>query len=139
LADHGQVVTPPSAQIYIEDHPVLQQMLFMKPAGEPRVAYLYTKHGRQQDCIDYINQRLGHAMIAWPAGEVLAAGMLGPEPRTAATFERIGDVIVAMREGHALFSTRAAEHENHSWMMGRHGGMTRAEMMVPWLGFRLDP
>ena len=138
FADHGHVVTPPDDQIYIEDHPTLQQMLFMKPAGEPRVVYLYTKHGRQQDTIDYINQRLGHAMIAWPAGEFLDAGILGPEPHASATAGRIGDIIVVMRDGYSLFGTRAAEHENHSWMMGRHGGMTAEEMIVPWLGFRLD-
>ena len=138
LADHGQVVTPPSEQIYIEDHPALQQMLFMKPAGEPRTVYLYTKHGRQQDTVDYINQHLDYAMIAWPAGEVLDAGILGPAPHASSTAGRVGDVIVAMRGGYSLFGTRAAEHENHSWMMGRHGGMTSEEMIVPWLGFRLD-
>lgn len=137
-ADHGQIVTPPGDQIYIEDFPELQQMLFMKPAGEPRVAYLYTKHGRQTDTISYINQHLGHAMIAWSAADVLEAGLWGPEPYASTISGRIGDVVVVMRDGYSLFGTRATEHENLSWMMGRHGGLTEAEMLVPWLGFRLD-
>ena len=131
-------MTPPEGQIYIEDYPEFQQMLFMKPAGEARVAYLYTKHGCQEDTINYINQHLGQAMIAWPAAQVLKAGLLGPEPYASSTIDRIGDVIVVMREGYSLFWTRVAEHENHSWMMGRHGGLTAEEMLVPWLGTRLD-
>ena len=138
LADHGQIVTPVEDQIYIEDHPILQKMLFMKPSGEPRVLYFYTKHGRQQEVMDYINQQFGQAMIAWPAEQVLEAGILGPAPHAESTIDRIGDVIVAMRGGYSLFGTRSAEHENHSWMLGRHGGMSAAEMTVPWLGFRLD-
>ncbi len=137
-ADHGQVVTPPEHQIYLEDYPSLQQMLFMKPAGESRVAYLYTKHGHQQEVIDMINNNFGHAMAAFPSEFILEDGLLGPKPHASATFNRIADVTVIMRDGYALFGSRDTEHENHSWMMGRHGGLTADEMLVPWIGFRLD-
>ncbi len=138
IADHGHVVTPVEKAIYLEDHPQLQQMLFMKPAGEARVNYLYTKHDRQDDVVDYINEQLGKAMIAWPAADVLDAGLLGPLPFAPQTAERIGDVVVAMRGGHALLNTRDEDAERAMRWNGRHGGMTEAEMMVPWLGFRLD-
>lgn len=36
----------------------------MRPTGEPRVMYLYTKHGCHEATIDYINTKLGHAMTA---------------------------------------------------------------------------
>jgi hypothetical protein len=137
-ADHGQIVTPLVERIYIEDHPQLQQMLFMKAAGEPRVVYLYTKHGCQENVATYINEHLGEAMIAWPASDILGAGLLGPQPFDAATAERIGDVVVVMRGGHALLDSRTNDQDFTSRMLGRHGGMTHAEMIVPWLGFRLD-
>ena len=138
IADHGQVVTPSTEAIYLEDNPQLQQMLFMKPAGEPRVNYLYTKHKRQDDVVDYINEQLGQAIIAWPAADVLDAGLLGPPPFAPQTAERIGDVVVAMRGGHALLNTRDEDAERAMRWNGRHGGMTEAEMVVPWIGFRLD-
>ena len=138
FADHGQIETPLVERIYIEDHPQLQQMLFMKAAGEPRVVYLYTKHGCQENTVAYINEHLGQAMIAWRASDVLEAGLLGPRPFAPATAERIGDVVVVMRGGHVLLNSRANDREFTSRMPGRHGGMTQAEMMVPWLGFRLD-
>ncbi len=138
IADHGQIVTPFTGAIYLEDHRQLQQMLFMKPTGEPRVNYLYTKHGRQNAVVDYINEHLGQAMIAWPAADILDAGLLGPPPFAPEAADRVGDVIVVLRGGHALLNTRAEDSERAMRWNGRHGGMTKAEMLVPWLGFRLD-
>ena len=136
MADHGQVVTPKAQRIHLEDHPQLQQMLLMRPAGEPRTAYLYAKHGRQADILQYIHENLSHAMAAFPAEAALAAGLLGPLPHAAQTTERVGDVIVTMRQGYVLLTP--PEREKADKMQGRHGGMTAAEMQVPWLGFRLD-
>jgi hypothetical protein len=138
IADHGQVVTPFSKAIYLEDHPQLQQMLLMKPAGEARAPYLYTKHGYQDAVIAYVNEHLGHAMVAWPSAAVLEAGLLGPEPFAPKAADRIGDVVIVMREGYAGLNTRAADAERAKRWNGRHGGLTEAEMSVPWLGFRLD-
>jgi len=136
VADHGQVVTPPEQRIHLDDHPQLKEMLFMRPSGEPRTAYLYAKHGRQDDILRYIEKELSHAMAAFPADAALAAGLLGPPPHAPQTAERVGDVIVTMRQGYILLTTN--EIKKADKMQGRHGGMTRAEMQVPWLGFRLD-
>lgn len=136
VADHGQELTPLSKQIFLSDHPDLEKMLFMRPTGEPRVVYLYTKHGCHEAAIEYINTKLGHAMTAVSSQEALKAGLFGPKPFAANVAERIGDVVVIMRGGYTLFSE--AEREWAHKMIGRHGGLTHAEMQVPWLGFRLD-
>lgn len=136
MADHGQVVTPKAQRIHLEEHPQLQEMLLMRPAGEPRTAYLYAKHGRQADILQYIREELSHAMVAFPAQEALESGLLGPPPYAPRTLERIGDVIVTMRQGYVLLTP--PERKKADRMHGRHGGMTEAEMRVPWLGFRLD-
>jgi hypothetical protein len=49
-------------------------MLFMKPASELRTAYIYAKHGRQADIVDYIRTHLYQAMFAMPAAEALNSG-----------------------------------------------------------------
>ena len=136
LADHGQVVTPKAQRVYLDEHPRLQEMLLMRPAGEPRTAYLYAKHGRQADILQYVHEELSHAMVAFPAEAALADGLLGPLPHAAQTVERVGDVIVTMRQGYVLLTP--PEREKADKIQGRHGGMTEAEMRVPWLGFRLD-
>jgi hypothetical protein len=40
-----------------------------------------------------------------------------------------------MRKGHTLLTGREASRMYR--MRGRHGGMTAAEMEMPWLGLRL--
>ncbi len=137
-ADHGQALTPSTKAIYLEDHPALQNLLLMKPAGEPRVPYLYVRHGCQEAVIEYLNEHLGHALIAWPSAAVLEQGLFGPPPFAPQTAERIGDVVVVCRGGYAFLHTRAADAERAMSWNGRHGGLTQAEMEVPWLGFRLD-
>jgi len=136
MADHGQVLCPPEQQIYLEDHPELKRLLLMRPAGEPRTAYLYGRQGCREEIVAYINQHLGEAMVAIMAEKALAAGLLGPEPHAPVADERVGDVIVTMREGYILLTP--AEKERAHKMKGRHGGMTHDEMWVPWLGYRLD-
>jgi hypothetical protein len=86
--------------------------------------------------MQYISEVLCQAMVAFPAEAALAAGLLGPLPHAAQTAERVGDVIVTMRQGYVLLTP--PEREKADKMQGRHGGMTEAEMRVPWLGFRLD-
>ena len=136
VADHGQELTPLSHQIFLADHPQLEQMLFMRPTGEPRVLYLYTKHGCHEATIEYINTKLGHAMTAVSAQDALEMGLLGPAPFAANVADRLGDVVVIMRGGYTLFPEQ--ERKKAHKMIGRHGGMSHAEMQVPWLGFRLD-
>jgi hypothetical protein len=136
MADHGQVVTPKAQRIFLDEHPRLQEMLLMRPAGEPRTVYLYAKHGRQADIVQYINGELGHAMVAVPSEAALAAGLLGPLPFAPQTMERVGDAMAIMRQGYVFLTF--SEREKADKMQGRHGGMTEAEMRVPWLGFRLD-
>jgi hypothetical protein len=135
-ADHGQVICPPEQRVVFSDHPQLQEMLFMRPLGEPRVVYLYAKHGRTDNIISYVQEHLAHAMVPLRSDAALAAGLFGPPPHAAAAEERAGDVVLIMREGYVFLLPEAVEHANK--MPGRHGGMTHAEMQVPIWGFRLD-
>jgi hypothetical protein len=138
FADHGQALTPVSKALYLEDHPRLQEMLLMKPAGEARAPYFYARHGQVPAVVEYLHSELGHALLAWPSAEVLSQGLFGPPPLAPRTHDRIGDVVAVMRDGYAFLNTRAADEQKALRWNGRHGGLTRAEMLVPWLAFRLD-
>ena len=135
-ADHGQINTPPRQEIHLTDHPHLQELLLMRPAGEPRAVYLYARQGAQAAVLDYLHEHLSHALWALSREEALQKGLFGPPPYAAAATQRLGDVIAIMRGGYVLLSPdEVAEGKQ---MSGRHGSMTAAEMEVPWLGFRLD-
>jgi hypothetical protein len=133
-ADHGQTALP--NHILLEDHPHLLDMLFMRPTGEWRVSYLYAKHGRTDDLLRYLNTHLSHAVFAVRSEEAWAAGLFGVGGVASDTQERIGDVVAIMRGGYLLLS-QAQEKKARKFKSG-HGSMTHAEMVTPWLGFRLD-
>jgi hypothetical protein len=46
---------------------------------------------------------------------------------------RIGDLVVIPREDYTL-----VDHEKSHLLLGRHGGLTDAEMLVPLIAVRLD-
>lgn len=133
-ADHGQISTPAKQQVNLSDHPALATLLLMRPSGEPRAPYLYAKHGAGDELLAYIRERLPEAMTAFPAEEALASGLFGPPPHAPESAGRLGDVVVAMRAGYVLLSDD--EPGFLKKMVGRHGGLSAEEMLVPWLVFR---
>jgi hypothetical protein len=135
-ADHGQVLSPAYQQISLDDHPSLNNLLLMRPNGEPRTPYLFARQGKQQELMNYLQRELKQELVAWEAVDALASGLLGPPPHSPKTLERVGDIIATMRQGYLLLTSR--EMERASRFQGRHGGLTTDEMEVPWLGFRLD-
>ena len=70
------------------------------------------------------------------AVDAVEAGLFGPMPYTDSLFERVGDVVVIAKQGHALIT--ANDNQKIRKMNGRHGALSPAEMYVPWLSFRLD-
>lgn len=135
LADHGQTAAPQGQQLLIESHPEFRRLLLMQPGGDSRTAYLYARQGQQQALLAYLNTHLGHAMVALPAADALAAGLFGPQPHASKTAERVGDVIAIMRDGYMLIPQ--FNQEFMSRFISMHGGLTADEMLVPFLGWRL--
>jgi predicted AlkP superfamily pyrophosphatase or phosphodiesterase len=134
--DHGQIRTTPDHSITLADHAGIKDNILMRPAGEPRVLYLYARQGRKQALIEYINHSLAEAAIAFDAEEMLDSGLLGPRPHAPLSLDRMGDVVVLMRANYILVDPDEAHKVNR--LNGRHGGMTPEEMDIPWLGFQLD-
>lgn len=135
-ADHGQLVTPKSRHVYLADHPQLAEMLLMRPAGEPRIAYLYARQGCVPDIVAYVNKNLSEVATAVPTPQAIAAGLFGPPPYAPQLYNRLGDVVLIMR--HNYLFVYPQDKELVERLYGWHGGMTPAEMQVPWLGYRLD-
>lgn len=136
VADHGQTSRNQERLIRLEDHPQLQSQLLMKPMGDMRVAYLYTKQGCQESVIEYVHAHLGHNVLALRRDDALATGIFGPGPYADDAKDRMGDIVLLMR-GQTLFYADAQQYYIDNFLAG-HGGMTQDEMQVPWIGFDLD-
>jgi hypothetical protein len=127
-ADHGQIYTPHISKYELRNHPELNHHFAIQPTGEARLPYLFLRPGREQAVREYIQQVWPGQFDLIPGEQVLHAGLLGREPVYARTYDRLGDWIV-MPHGNAYWWF--PERENP--LLGRHGGLSHAEMVVPLL------
>ena len=132
-ADHGGLRTPPGSAIRLDQHDALRDALTVPPVGESRVPFLYTRPDTMAAARSYMQEQLGDAFVTLTREQVLDGGLLGPGPVAAETPHRLGDLVGVARGDHYL------ARDNHQLkMLGRHGGLAAAEMLIPLLGVRLD-
>lgn len=132
-ADHGQITTDRDDEdFHLKNHPEFNDLLILNPTGENRLAYLHIKPGKVEDVKNYIHQ-------AWPdqfelidPNQAVKAGLFGPGEPHPEIYNRIGDLIAAAK-GNAYWWW--ANKENP--LIGRHGGLSAEEMLVPFLAARL--
>ncbi len=133
-ADHGQIHTPPSAAVLLDQHPVLRNTLFMDPLGEARAPFFYVRHGQYKTAWDYLHENLADRFVFLSQEELIHCGLLGPEPVCAEVPHRLGDIIGVAKENVYL---HRYPKENAKRLGGRHGGLHAQEMLVPLLALRL--
>ncbi|NTV09520.1 MAG: alkaline phosphatase family protein [Zoogloea sp.] len=131
-ADHGFIDSPDARVIKLEDHPGLAGLLDGPLWGERRVSYCALKEGAEAAFLAYVGQHLGHALVAVPCSELLAAGLCGPGPRHPRLAVRMGDYALIARDDWTLRDVLPGE-KPHA-MLGVHGGLSADEMFVPLIG-----
>ncbi|MBU6328713.1 MAG: alkaline phosphatase family protein [Acidobacteria bacterium] len=125
ISDHGQVDV--GDQVIVPDPAVLAHV--DQQSGEGRFRWLHARPGHARQLLEAAAAH--HADTAWVLGvdEVIDEGWFGPEVTDAAR-SRLGDVALVARDevsfvdpaDTGLFELRA-----------RHGSLTEAEMLVPFL------
>ena len=128
-ADHGQLNVPPERRVDLDADPRLRAGVAVV-AGEPRVRYLHTVPGAREDVLAAWRAVLGPAAWVATREEAVAAGWFGPVP--ADHLDRIGDVVVACHDAHAVLATRT-EPATVARLVAYHGSYTAAEMRIPLL------
>ncbi len=132
-ADHGQIDSPVSRAVYLRDHPELRKHLVMDFAGEPRAAYFYCRQGELDAAREYITSRLGDKFFALNSSTALKAGLWGTGSISPEVKYRIGDLIALPRADYYFW-----DRDDAPRLLGRHGGLTEQEMLVPFVAARLD-
>jgi hypothetical protein len=127
-ADHGHISTPPNPDFEVRNHPGLLDCLVMLPSGESRLPYLFARAGREESLLAYIRHTWGDQFRVVPAGQFLASGLLGDRGYYQQLPDRLGDYVVIPQESSYLFFGF-----KDNLLMGRHGGLSRTEMLVPLL------
>ncbi|WP_185975552.1 alkaline phosphatase family protein [Tessaracoccus rhinocerotis] len=121
--DHGMVNVPQDRKIVADDHPELAG--YRHIAGEGRFRQLYTDDAPRLAAVwaGFMGERAEVVL----RDDALAAGWFGADPDPLA-MPRIGDVLVAMREDWAVMSHN---FPGEFGLVGMHGSLTPAEMLVP--------
>ncbi len=131
-ADHGQITTRPDPNYDLRSHPSLARRLHINPTGENRLAYLYVRPGQSEAMREYIERTWPGAFRMLDPVFAVEAGLFGPGPRHPLLFDRLGDqILLGLGESYLWWTPK----DNH--LIGRHGGLSPDEMLVPFLAVRL--
>lgn len=131
-ADHGQIDVPPAQILTADRDPDLSQHLMVPIVGESRAAFVYPRPGQARAVRDYLAASFADWFVVRDSVEVLESGLMG-KPIADETYARAGELIVLPRGAHALQQSQPAVS-----LLGRHGGLTSEEMLVPLIGVRLE-
>lgn len=128
-ADHGLC---DSVNLFLEDYPVLYDMLEILPSIEPgRAMSLFLKDGLQDEFKEEFNHLFGDSFRLITKEEVFSKNFLGygkPHPRT---YDFVGDFLAVATTEKTLFTARE-KHEP----VGVHAGLTEEEMTVPFIAIK---
>lgn len=124
-ADHGQVETGDDVIELPSD--VLKHVAMQ--SGEGRFRWLHARSGRNGALHEAaLTHMASHAWVR-SRGEAIAEGWYGPRVSEAAA-SRIGDVLLAAKGTVAFHDP---EDTGPYVLVGRHGSLTPAEMLVPFI------
>ncbi len=104
----------------------------MPVVGESRAAFLYPRPGRAPAIRDHLAAAYPDWFTVLDSAAALEAGLMG-KPVCDEAYARAGELLVLPRGSHAL------DHAEPQFaLLGRHGGLTQDEMLVPLIGARLE-
>ncbi len=132
VADHGQITTPKNDFYDLKSHPSLARRLPILPTGENRLINFYIRPGQTEAVREYLERTfMGQFTLVDPL-YALRSGLFGPGEPHPALRDRLGDVL-AIPRGNTYLWWAAKENP----IIGRHGGLSPEEMLVPFLAARL--
>jgi hypothetical protein len=131
-ADHGQITTRKTPHYDLRNHPNLARRLHLLPTGENRLMYLYIRPGQSEAVREYYDRSWPRQFASLDPAFAVQSGLFGPGKPHPMLLDRLGDLIVYGRGDAYLWW---ANKDNP--LIGRHGGLSPEEMLVPFLAVRL--
>ena len=128
VADHGMVDATAEDQLDVDAVDGLRDGVLLL-GGEARFRHLYTHGGAADDVIATWREVVGDRAEVLAREEAEARGWFGEI--ASAVRPRIGDVVVAARGTFAVMSSESFPYETR--LVGLHGSLTSAEMLIPML------
>ncbi len=142
-ADHGQVEVDPSSTIYLNKLiPGIERYLktnrqgkLLVPAGSARDMFLHVKEELLAEVVELLQKYLAGRAEVYPTVDLLAQHFFGTQPPSPTFLSRVGNVIILPYRNETVwwYQEGIFEMRFHS----HHGGLTRAEMEIPFMALSL--
>ncbi|WP_134738913.1 nucleotide pyrophosphatase/phosphodiesterase family protein [Nocardioides sp. 503] len=126
VADHGMVDSPPESRVDVDEHLELRDGVALL-GGEARFRHLYCQRGAVDDVVATWSEHLGERAEVMTRETAIARGWFGAV--APLVLPRLGDVVVAARGDHGVFSSVDFAYEQT--LVGLHGSLTEDEMLIP--------
>lgn len=129
IADHGQI---DCKNEYLEDYPVLMDMLTVPPSVEPRALSFFVKQGKKEEFKQEFERIFGESFRLMTKKEVFDEKLLGygtPHPKAE---DFIGDFF-AVAIGDVALNIKRSDFE----AIGGHAGLAEGEMTVPLIVYEV--
>jgi hypothetical protein len=142
-ADHGQVPADPARTLYLNQRlPELRRWLRTDRRGRPllfggsaRDLFLYVQDQHLEEAQARLSAPLaGQARVQLTAA-LLDAGLFGPAPVAGRLRERLGNLAVLPEAEQIVYWLEPGRFEQK--LRGHHGGLTPAEMLIPFMACEL--
>ena len=122
-ADHGLIDSKPD---FFEDYPILENMLLIPPAVEPRAAALYIKKEHLEAFPALFLKTFHDHYMLLSKEEALDSGLFGPGTHREGLNDLVGNYFAVAIKEYALY-----QKHKHYRLLGMHAGLTEREMYVP--------
>jgi hypothetical protein len=132
-SDHGQVETPFNPHFDLRSHPDFRRRLYILPTGENRMMYLFPRSGEREAVNEYLERTWPQQFDLFDPRQAVEGGLFGPGKQHPLLSDRLGDLAVTGKGNSFLWW---AQKDNI--LLGRHGGLSPEEMLIPFLAVRLD-
>ncbi len=130
-ADHGHLGVSPEDRFMIRDSDGIPALLSSAPSGDARVVEFHVRPGEHARFEERFRASFGERFFLLTTDEVDELRLLGPNPITPTTRQRIGDYM-AISRGDAILGYYASKASRQGLrQLSHHAGLTPTEMRIP--------
>lgn len=136
--DHGQVPATPEGRIAVESLPEVVRELAHPPTGDRRAGFFAARPGRADALADALRRVVPPGATLLPMDVAREKGLFGPPPHHPEISARLGDLLVLVPSPASLNYLLPGASPPARYLLGAHGGLDPAEIVVPLVAGRLD-
>ncbi len=142
-ADHGQLDVNPHEMIYLNQYPELLKYFERSkankpilPTGSPRDVFLHIQDDKIDKAIALLKAKLSERAEVVRITDEIILKLFGNKVPHPQFYNRLGNVLILPKENNTVWYKYLPDQKDK--FRGFHGGLTRDEMMIPFVCSRIS-